>query len=125
MAFMKKVLIIDDDSESLTVISLILSASGFIVNSTRDGNGVYDKIDSFKPDLIFLDVHLGAEYDGRIICNELKANKKTKEVPVVLISASTHLDEVKKISNADDYISKPFGIDDLIDMAKRYTNLRA
>ena len=122
---MKKVLIIDDDSESLTVISLILSASGFVVNSTRDGNGVYDKIDSFKPDLIFLDVHLGSEYDGRIICNELKANKKTKEVPVVLISASSHLDEVKKISNADDYISKPFGIDDLIDMAKRYTSLRA
>ncbi len=122
---MKKVLIIDDDSESLTVISLILSASGFVVNSTRDGNGVYDKIDSFKPDLIFLDVHLGSEYDGRIICNELKANKNTKEVPVVLISASTHLDEVKKISNADDYISKPFGIDDLIDMAKRYTSLRA
>ena len=122
---MKKVLIIDDDSESLTVISLILSASGFTVSSIRDGREVFSRIDNFQPDVILLDVHLGSEFDGRIICNELKMNDHTKDIPIILISATSHLEEVKKISNADDYLEKPFGIDDLIDMVKRYTSMRA
>ena len=122
---MKKVLIIDDDSESLTVISLILSASGFSVDSIRDGKGVFDKVDSFKPDVILLDVHLGSGIDGAVICNELKSNVNTKDISIILVSANSHLSEVKKISNADDYIEKPFGIDDLIEMVKRYTSLRA
>lgn len=122
---MKKILIIDDDSESLTVISLILSASGFTTNSIRDGNQVFPTIESFKPDLILLDIHLGSEFDGGVICNNLKLNTNTKDIPIVLISGATHLEEVKKISNANDYISKPFGIDDLIDIAKRYTGARA
>lgn len=122
---MKKVLIIDDDSESLTVLSLILSASGFSVNTIRDGSVIFSQIDNFKPDIVLLDVHLGADYDGRIICNELKTNENTKKIPIILVSGSAHLKEVKKISNADDFIEKPFGVDDLIDMVKHYTSLRA
>lgn len=122
---MKKVLIIDDDSESLTVISLILSASGFSVNSIRDGSNVFFTVENFKPDLILLDVQLGSESDGSVICNELKSNNNTKQIPIILISGNSHLDQIKTISNADNFISKPFGIDDLIDMVKHYTSIRA
>ena len=110
---MSKILVIDDDLDILSVMEVLLSMKGFDVEVTAKGENTFPKIDSFKPDLILLDVLISG-YDGRIICKQLKANDETRHIPVIMFSA--HPGAAATISDygADDFISKPFDVNNLI-----------
>ncbi|MBN9349113.1 MAG: response regulator [Chitinophagaceae bacterium] len=104
---MKKVLIVDDDSDILCVVERILKKNGFDVISTLRGEEVVSKAKKFNPQAILLDVFLSG-VDGIEVCKCLKAQPETKEIPVILFSAHTNKEEVMKFCNADDFLQKPF-----------------
>ncbi len=110
---MKRILIVDDDIDILDVLKVVLKFHGFEVISTQQGNDVISKSLSFSPNLILLDVFL-AGIDGRDICNRLKENSDTKEIPVIMFSAHSSKDEILQYCSADDFIAKPFDINDLV-----------
>lgn len=111
---MKKILVVDDNEEILEVIELILRLEGYQVSGLMDASYFNQRISEFKPDLILLDVMLGA-LDGRDLCNLVKADQLTLHIPVIMISASHNLSEIQGIiCHPNDFIAKPFDISNLI-----------
>lgn len=110
---MFKILVIDDDLDILSVMEILLSMKGFNVEVTAKGENTFSKIESFKPDLILLDVLISG-YDGRVICKQLKSNDATRSIPVIMFSA--HPGAAATISDygADDFIAKPFDVNNLL-----------
>lgn len=114
---MKRVLIIDDNKEILTVIRLLLEMEGYQVFCKETGYDFFNSVFDCDPNLILLDVRLG-EFDGREICKELKTNAVTKHIPIVMISASHQVDLHHWL--ADDFVAKPFDIDKLAATVSRH-----
>lgn len=110
---MKRILVLDDDIDILTVVQLVLDSNGFEVLTISDWRQIYTQIDAFRPDLILLDVSLGNQ-DGRNICKQLKSHKDTKHISVILFSANHNVEKSVSECMADSFISKPFDINDLI-----------
>jgi DNA-binding response OmpR family regulator len=116
---MAKILIIDDDKDILEVITLLLTSKGYDVQSIFNGEETLDKIKSFNPDLILLDVNVG-QHDGRDICKLLKSNIVVKHIPVILFSALPGLEHIYPECEATGYIAKPFDAKDLFGTIERY-----
>jgi len=114
----KKIMIVDDNPDILEVITLIMDLEGFKVLAVSNGLLFVESIISFCPDLVLLDVMLG-EVDGMDLCNLLKSTKEISHIPVIMISASHGLKNVDFICKPDDFISKPFDINDLVVRVKR------
>jgi len=111
---MKKILVVDDNEEILEVIELLLKLEGYNISGLMDVSHFSKRINEFKPDLILLDVMLGA-FDGRDLCNLLKSDQSTLHIPVIMISASHNLKDSKGNACApDDFIAKPFDVSNLI-----------
>lgn len=110
---MKRVLIVDDDVDILDVLKVVLKFHGFEVTTTQYGNNVISESLAFSPNLILLDVFLSG-VDGRDVCNRLKQAPETKEIPVIMFSAHSNKNEIMQYCNADDFIAKPFDINDLV-----------
>jgi CheY-like chemotaxis protein len=110
---MKKVLVVDDNEEILNVISIVLEMNEFSVRCANNGDVVHDLAESYRPDVIILDIMLGG-VDGRDICNQLKKHPNTNHIPIVMISASHNLKQARENDcPADAFVSKPFDIDHL------------
>lgn len=109
----KKILIVDDDESILDAVAMILEEQGYTVKTTFKGDETYKKVDSFKPDLIILDVLLSGK-DGREICKNLKESLPTKQIPIIMISAHPNAEKTIKACGANDFLPKPFDTDELI-----------
>jgi len=110
---MKRVLILDDEPDIVTIIILILTDAGYNTEGIGTGAELFTKVAQFKPDLIILDVMLG-EYDGRKLCVELKSSLHTQHIPILMISASHNLLGMQeKYCVPDDFMDKPFDIYEL------------
>jgi len=109
----KKILILDDDLDILAVMQLLFKTKGFDVVALSRWEEVYEKVESFKPHLILLDVLLSGN-DGRDICRELKHNSSTKNIPIVMFSANPSAADNIHEYGADDFIHKPFEVNDLL-----------
>jgi DNA-binding response OmpR family regulator len=116
---MKKVLVVDDDKDILTVVKILLSMHGFAVEAIAKWEEIYDKVEKFRPDIILLDVALGGQ-DGRVLCKELKTEKKSSHIPIVLFSANHGILETYNEYLADDFIAKPFDVSNLLDKLRIY-----
>lgn len=110
---MSRILVIDDDVDILSVMEILFSMKGYNVEVTAKGENTFSKIESFKPDLILLDVLISG-YDGRVICKQLKNNEATKHIPVIMFSAHPGAAATIADYGADDFISKPFDINNLL-----------
>lgn len=108
----KKIFIADDDPSIVESLTLILEEFGYHVTSTVDGKKVY-AIGGSLPDLMLLDIWMSGE-DGREICKHLKRQEETKKIPVILISASHDIKKSADYAGADDFIAKPFSMDELL-----------
>lgn len=109
----KKILILDDDLDILAVMQLLFKTKGFDVVALSRWEEVYEKIESFKPELILLDVLLSGN-DGRDICKELKHTPSTRSIPIVMFSANPSAADNINEYGADDFIHKPFEVTDLL-----------
>ena len=110
---MSKILVVDDDIDILSVMEILLTMKGFEVEVTAKGENTFPKIESFKPDLILLDVLISG-HDGRTICRNLKSNNETKHIPVIMFSAHPGAANTISEYGADDFISKPFDVTNLL-----------
>jgi DNA-binding response OmpR family regulator len=118
----RKIIVVDDDDGILDAIELMLVSSGYEVEKSADGE-ILEKLtkDNF-PDLILLDVLLSGR-DGREICAKLKKNARTKHLPIIMISAEPTAEEGVRMSGADDFVSKPFEIQELLEKVKKYIRI--
>ena len=114
-ALQENILMVDDNPESLRLLSRLLSKRGYKVRPTRDGKLALNFALSSPPDLILLDIMMPG-MDGYQVCQKLKACPQTKDVPVIFISSLNEVfDKVKAFSvGGVDYISKPFQIDEVV-----------
>ncbi len=110
---MARILVVDDDIDILSVMEILLTMKGFEVEVTAKGENTFPKIETFNPDLIILDVLISG-HDGRTICKQLKTNEATKNIPVIMFSAHPGAAATIADYGADDFISKPFDVNDLI-----------
>lgn len=110
---MKKIVVMDNDPAILEIVTSLLEDEGYSVLALSAEDGIVDKIDLFKPHLILLDIIKPTE-KGTEVCRLLKADKRTKHIPVVVLSTHTKVAETVKSVCADEVISKPFNIFDLL-----------
>ena len=105
-------MIADDDPGIVDAVEMLLEFEGYEVSSTVDGATVLDMKDEL-PDLLLLDIWMSGE-DGRDICKQLKKEALTKNIPVIMISASRDIKESALAAGADDFLAKPFEMDELL-----------
>lgn len=113
-----KIVIVDDDPAILEAMKMILELYNFDVETIADG-AIMQKLVSMQPKLLFLDICMSG-VDGGDICKNLKTTEATKDIPVIMISASYNLKEVTKDSGADDFLAKPFELHDLLSKVNKY-----
>jgi DNA-binding response OmpR family regulator len=119
MKMKKNILIAEDDRSILEVVKLILENEGYTIISTDREQAIYEAIDVSPPDLILLDIWLAGE-DGGVIAKNLKAKNETKHIPLIIMSANNETEKITKHTGADDFLLKPFNIDDLLQIVKKY-----
>lgn len=104
----EKILIVDDDIDSLKLIGLMLQRQGYEVAAANAGNQAVSKALAEHPDLIILDVMM-PDMNGYEVCKRLRANPETKGIPIIMFTAKTLIDD--KVlgfeAGADDYLTKP------------------
>ncbi len=108
-SFKGNILIVDDISANLQLLAQILSEQGYKTRTAPNGQLALRSIDLTPPDLILLDIMMPT-MDGYQVCEALKASEKTKDIPVIFISALNEVfDKVKAFEvGGVDYITKPF-----------------
>lgn len=116
----KIVILAEDDRTIARLIIFKLEKEGFKVIHFLNGEGVVDTVSKILPDIVILDVMMPIQ-DGISILKEIKANPKTKHIPVVILSAKGQEKDIIKGMEigASDYISKPFSPSELIVRIKR------
>lgn len=104
----EKILIVDDDVDSLKLIGLMLQRNGYEVIAAHAGNQAIAKATNELPDLIILDVMM-PDMNGYDVCRRLRANPVTQDIPIIMFTAKTLIDD--KVAGfeagADDYLTKP------------------
>jgi len=112
----KKILIVDDNEFMIEVMTHILLNNGYDVIALYEGNAVIDHIRTDNPDLVILDMQL-PDADGRDICKEIKLNKVTKNLPVILCTGNEDFRlSMNRLESPDDVLQKPFDVDSLVNM---------
>jgi DNA-binding response OmpR family regulator len=113
----KVVVCVEDEPEMIDLIKLILARKGFNVIGANGGEKGLNTIREWKPDLVLLDLMM-PDMDGWEVYQQLKADKDTKSIPVIVVTAKAQsIDKVLglHIAKVDDYISKPFSPQELMD----------
>lgn len=111
---MKKIVLIDDDQGIVESLTAILEDEGYAVETSLKGHLAVNKVTQQQPDLVILDVLISGT-DGRDICRQLKNQDSTHGIPVVMISAHPNIRDEAFDAGADEFLSKPFEVDELLD----------
>ncbi len=120
------VLIVDDTLPNLRVLAKILIENGYLVRGIPSGAMALTAARSEPPDLILLDIMM-PEMDGYEVCRQLKADERTREIPVIFMSALDEImDKVKAFAvGGVDYITKPFQVEEVLARVDAHITLRA
>ena len=112
----KKVLCIEDEEEMIDLIKLILERKGFEVLGAVGGKEGLEVVRREMPDLILLDLMM-PEVDGWEVFRQMRADEQLKDIPVIVVTAKAQsIDKVLglHIAKVDDYVTKPFGPQELL-----------
>jgi len=124
----KKILIVDDEESLGAVFKMIIEKAGnFEVRSVTRGSQAFDVAKQFNPDLLLLDIMM-PDVDGGEVANRMKADKQTKNIPIVFVSAAiTREEAIKQGSILGGYpvIAKPVPTEELIETIEKYTGEKA
>ena len=122
----KYILVVDDDPDLVETVAMMLESKGCEVGKAYDGVEGEESIKQRRPDLVILDVMMPRK-DGYVLCAELKASPKTRDIPVVLLTAvgeavpSTRYSHADGMATeADDYIPKPVESEVLVEAIERF-----
>ena len=125
-AKLKCILCIEDEPEMIDLMRLILGRRGFEVKGATSGVEGLKMIRDEKPDLVLLDLMM-PEMDGWEVYQQIKADEKTKGIPVIVVTAKAQsIDRVLglHIAKVDDYIAKPFSPQDLMTSVEKVLKAR-
>ncbi len=120
------ILIVDDDPDLVETVGMMLESKGYEVGKAYDGIEGEESVNKRRPDLLVLDVMMPRK-NGYVLCAELKKNKATREIPVILLTAVgeavpttsySHADGMA--TEADDYIPKPVEAEVLVESIERF-----
>lgn len=115
----KKILVVDDEPDVASLLTLLLKSQGYDVVSAADGQEALEKARSGKPDLILLDIML-PKLDGYKVARMLKFDENFRHIPIIMLTAK--IQEKDKQTGlemgADAYVSKPFNTPQLLDLVK-------
>jgi DNA-binding response OmpR family regulator len=117
----KKVVCIEDELEMIELVKLILGRNKFDVVGAVGGQEGLDRISETKPDLVLLDLMM-PEMDGWEVYQKMKASEDMRDIPVIVVTAKAQsIDRVLglHIARVNDYITKPFGPQELLDSVER------
>lgn len=119
LTLMPLIYILEDDKNIQEIESYAIKGNGYDVRAFDDAEAFDRGMQEMKPDLLLLDIMLPGE-DGLSVLKRLRSNNDTKELPVILVTAKdTEIDTVRGLDlGADDYISKPFGVLELMSRIK-------
>ncbi len=110
-----RILIVDDTLKNIQVLGTILRTKGYQINIAKSGLQALEVVEKVLPDLILLDVMM-PELDGFETCKRLKASDKTRDIPVIFLTAKVETDDIVKgfELGAVDYVTKPFNSVELL-----------
>ena len=119
-----KILIVDDSATNIKLLTKILE--DYVVEYSPTGENALDKVSEFKPDLVLLDVMMPG-MDGYEVCRRLRSDLLMAKIKIIMLSAKTLLSERLKgyEAGADDYVTKPFQVDELRAKVKVYLRLKS
>ena len=126
------ILIADDSVSNRKMLKILLEKDGYETVSLEDGNQTIEKTAEINPDLILLDIMMPGA-DGYEVCGHLKSKKRTKDIPIIFLTAKTETEAtIKGFSvGASDYVRKPFNSTELLarvrtqlDLIRSFQNLR-
>jgi two-component system, sensor histidine kinase and response regulator len=119
------ILIVDDTPENLRLLSSVLTEHGYKIRSVINGTMALMGAQSAPPDLIMLDIKM-PDMDGYEVCQHLKADERTRSIPVIFISALDEvLDKVKAFTSGGvDYIQKPFHVEEVLARLENHLTIR-
>ena len=120
-----RILVVDDAMESIQIAGTILKEKGYQVNTARNGKQALQVVEMTIPDLILMDIIM-PEMDGYECCDQLKKNERTKDIPIIFLTAVTEVAEIVQglEREAVDYIFKPFNASELLSRIKTHLDLR-
>ena len=119
LATAKKIFIFDDNLEILELCTEILEDLGCQVKTSPTTNNVEQQVLDYMPDLIFMDNWL-PDISGIEATRMIKSNENLKNIPILYFSANSNIDALAKEAGADDYLAKPFDIDQFEEVVKKY-----
>jgi two-component system OmpR family response regulator len=107
-----RILVVDDEPNIAELLSAALSFEGYQVGVASTGAEALEQVRTFRPNLVMLDVML-PDLDGNEVCRRMR--KQGEQMPIVFLTArDTTQDKVEGLSMGDDYVTKPFSIEELI-----------
>ncbi len=120
--FTAKIVIVDDIPENLRLLVNMLTEEGYRMWPAPNGARALATIEKNRPDLILLDI-LMPEMDGYEVCRRLKADERTRDIPVIFLSALNEVgNQVKGFElGAIDYITKPFQAEEVLDIVELFS----
>ena len=118
---MKKILIVDDEADILEILKFVLESQGYECITASDGEEGLNLAREVKLDLIILDVMM-PKINGYKISRLLKYDNKYKNIPILMITARSQEEDkiIGEETGADEYITKPFNVDFVVEKVKSY-----
>ncbi|NLI70065.1 MAG: response regulator [Firmicutes bacterium] len=118
---MGEILLVEDEKNIILGVRTCLEAVGYDVHVVEDGEEALDYVNERKPDLILLDLML-PKVDGFEVCRTLKSNEETKDIPIIVLTARTGMEDRQRVAElgAESYMTKPFRPQELWDKIKHY-----
>jgi two-component system OmpR family response regulator len=113
------ILIVEDDPQVARLIALVLQRNGYKSETVSDGQTALKRARELRPEMIFADLTIKG-MGGDALCNALKAQKETGDIPYIVVSGDRDIADKAKQCGADDYMGKPFEFEDLVRLVKKY-----
>ena len=110
---MRKIFLVEDDPRIRDTLEILLTTEGFLIQSFGAVSEFNRRDKSILPDLFLFDVML-PDGSGTDLCSEIKGNEDSQNVPVIIMSAHADLKDISYECLPNDFIPKPFDIDDLL-----------
>lgn len=123
----KKVVCIEDEPEMIDLVKLILGRKGFELTGAMGGREGLEAVKRVKPDLVLLDLMM-PDMDGWEVYQQMKADAEMQKIPVIVVTAKAQsIDKVLglHIAKVDDYVTKPFGPQELLQSVEKVLSSKA